>query len=384
MPKTETTEKVGLVATKSDALESSNLRKSSRVKRLKTFKDEIVFYSPSCTKNYNMPAEEATQLTQTVSFLRTTGRKTSVSSSMPVNSSETTRIGNKLETKAVSRRYFQSLKSMSSIKPKRLLNLKLDQKKSLRIKQRKAELASNESEGRKKERKDLLKQLIESSQLQLKKQQELIEKQLSKHRQQKMKRKMLRLLKRKQRLENEREEMSKSQQQQLDVPTLNSIGEEEVFDCLQAASSKSLDGDDTSSSQIEAIRCNFSNCDKLFRKQSLLEYHLKYHHYVDVKSFTTSDFEKIILSTPNLMEEAKLNRKIQGDSNQANDSNGLSAVNQTLANAYHTEQVLDDDFNWHEIGYSENDEDPYDIVHCECGDHTTNGFMIQVFFWLIL
>ena len=52
------------------------------------------------------------------------------------------------------------------------------------------------------------------------------------------------------------------------------------------------------------IKCIFSNCDKTFRKDTLLENHLKYHHYVNLNMF--GSFEK---AKKNLDFSAKESKK---------------------------------------------------------------------------
>ena len=73
---------------------------------------------------------------------------------------------------------------------------------------------------RKRKKKDMIKKLIESSQLQLRKQQELIESQLKLHRHEKTKRKMLKLLK-KQRLIDEQRNFAMENLNSFDVNETN-------------------------------------------------------------------------------------------------------------------------------------------------------------------
>lgn len=138
----------------------------------------------------------------------------------------------------------------------------------------------------------------------------------------------------------------------------------------------------------EPIRCNFSNCDKTFRKQSLLEYHLKYHHYVDMKTFNTFDLEQIILSTPSVKFETLLSKQKPPVSKKVSEKlagETKKAVPEKKTDASSTQDQMEmsnveKDPDWIEIYSNDKNEDPYDVVHCACGNHSSLGFMIQVSF----
>jgi len=144
----------------------------------------------------------------------------------------------------------------------------------------------------------------------------------------------------------------------------------------------------------EPIRCNFSNCDKTFRKQSLLEYHLKYHHYVDMKTFNTFDLEQIILSTPSVKFETLLSKQKpsvvrKADKLSTMASNEENKKPQQEADSNMTlDQIelsnVEKDPDWIEMYSNDKNEDPYDVVHCACGNHSSLGFMIQVSFSVLV
>ena len=221
--------------------DSSNQRKSTRVKKLKTFKDEIVYFPPSSVKTYNISPDAANSKSlvavapEEIPPPVNSKRKLSTSSvqgiavqspeSRPAEAAaakrpklraeappatETTK--RKLEEEAKKARlesYFSSLKVAKSKKSIAKSRLNLTAPKGVH------------KEGtRKRTKKDMIKKLIESSQLQLRKQQELIESQLKLHRHEKTKRKMLKLLK-KQRLIDEQRNFAMENLNSFDVNETN-------------------------------------------------------------------------------------------------------------------------------------------------------------------
>ena len=319
-----------------------NQRKSTRVKKLKTFKDEIVYYPPSSTKTYNIiiPEVESAEPTKVIK------RKLSVNSI----EADLTNVKVNVPVKKVKIQQTDHLKraitrSTREKKTNPLIQGYLKSVKLARSKKIKSTKSDHiiSKEKKRKKKKDLIKKLIESSQLQLKKQQELIELQLKQHRHEKTKRKMLKLLK-KQRLMEE--------QRNFTMENLNNIH--------KMNSNCSNNGQESS---FLPIRCNFSNCDKTFRKQSLLEYHLKYHHYVDAKTFNNYDLEQIILSTPSVQLETTLASKSKSVSKKVDKDETFNKI--------------EEDPDWQDIYSNDKNEDPYDIVHCSCGNHSSIGFMIQ-------
>ncbi len=123
----------------------------------------------------------------------------------------------------------------------------------------------------------------------------------------------------------------------------------------------------------DPIRCNFSNCEKTFRKQSLLEYHLKYHHYVDMKTFNSFDFEQIILSTPSIQMETLATKQRASKQKLDSITDEMPADKSSLTD----NKKIEDDPDWKDIYSNDKNEDPYDVVHCACGNHKSVGLMIQ-------
>lgn len=108
---------------------------------------------------------------------------------------------------------------------------------------------------------------------------------------------------------------------------------------------------------------------------------MKYHHYVDMKTFNNFDFEQIVLSTPSIQLETLACKQRTSSKKTIESSIDISAADET-------NQDLDDEFSkkieedpdWKEIYSNDKNEDPYDVVHCACGNHSSVGFMIQVSF----
>jgi hypothetical protein len=99
-----------------------------------------------------------------------------------------------------------------------------------------------------------------------------------------------------------------------------------------------------SSPPMELIRCKFSNCDKTFRKQHLLDYHIKYHHYEDGRIIEVVTKKRKLTQNEDFDSSFKESKKIKID-----------------------EKV-------------EEECDPYEVIHCKCEKNISVGFMIQVYF----
>ena len=126
------------------------------------------------------------------------------------------------------------------------------------------------------------------------------------------------------------------------------------------------------------IRCTYSNCDKTFRKRVLMEYHLKYHHYVDVDAMRAYDprapigggfgavaaFTSTLTATPPRSMLSK--RSIGGGGGEVGE--GCDAA--LYADEYMCEEA--------ESGAEDDEDEANSVVHCRCGDHGSSGFMIQV------
>lgn len=101
----------------------------------------------------------------------------------------------------------------------------------------------------------------------------------------------------------------------------------------------------SSVSAPQMIGCKFAGCTKTFRKQSLLDYHIKYHHYED-------------------------GRVIEGKNRKRKQSvDGEESV----------KKVKDSDLSGKKSskGDAEDLEEPYEVISCKCGRSTSDGFMIQ-------
>ena len=222
----------------------------------------------------------------------------------------------------------------------------------------------------KKDKKKLLKKLIESSQQQLKQQQELIEKQLKKHEHKKSQKKLQKLLKQQQlQLQLQIQQQIQFQQHQIQqqniffpaTPQPQPPQQQQLFNNLLfnpnliKSMSQTSVGSSTGTSSLsnEPIKCHFEDCKKTFRKQSLLEYHLKYHHYaLQTPSLaSTNPMSPVIVTpTPTLTKKVSVTSKRNSSQNHnaSEDSND----------------------------YYEGD-DPYEVIHCKCGNNVSIGFMIQ-------
>jgi hypothetical protein len=104
---------------------------------------------------------------------------------------------------------------------------------------------------------------------------------------------------------------------------------------------------------IELIRCKFSNCDKTFRKQHLLDYHIKYHHYEDGR----------------IIEVVTKKRKLTQTGDDSLDNSLIVKESKKIK--------IEDKRNEDE---EEEEGDPYEVIHCKCDKTISVGFMIQVLF----
>lgn len=236
-------------------------RKSLRVKRLRTFTEEIVFDSPSSSIAYNLASMRKEKSPERID------------------------------------------KTVKRVNEKRS-GKKVTKKQALE--------ADEERRKRKKNKKDkrkLFEELIRNSKIQLEKQQRLIAKQLEEHSLKKSQKKLQKMIKKHQKL-------------------INSEA------CIIDRGS--------GSGNLMPISCTFENCTKTFRKQSLLDYHLKYHHYIC--------------------------------------SDGTLKNNQTKKVSVTKKKKKDQSFDDYSYGNSlklEDEIDPYEVIHCNCSNNINKGFMIQ-------
>lgn len=263
--------------------------------------------------------------------------------------------------------------------------------------------------------------MIETSKKQLQHQQELIEKQLKRHEHKKSQKKLQKILRRQQR-EQERQQREQEQnnllQQQQNSLFFQSneliisqlIQQSRLFEMSQNMNMATANNrqfsvtDDEKEIQsrkdkisTEPIFCTVENCNKTFRKQSLLDYHLKYHHYITntpkINSTTDTASTSAVDTNTNILSSAPKKRRLSSSMNDKLNRKKsflkLTSLNASLnltknsidENAEIDVDDNDDVFIGDLIGLSDlNDEkgDPYEVIHCKCGTHTSNGFMIQV------
>lgn len=245
-----------------DQIEQISARKSLRVKRLRTFTEEIVFDSPSSSIAYNLA----------------------------------------------------SLRKEKTPEQTNKIAKQIHEKKSVKKAAKKQDSEQDEERRRrkknKKDKRKLFEELIRNSKIQLEKQQKLIAKQLEEHSLKKSQKKLQKMIKKHQKLINSEVCIGKS------------------------------------GNSLLPISCTFENCTKTFRKQSLLDYHLKYHHYIgpglSVQNIQNSQTKKMTMS-----------KKKKKNSHPNDDY------------SYGNSLKLDDEI------------DPYEVIHCACSNNINKGFMIQ-------
>ena len=115
----------------------------------------------------------------------------------------------------------------------------------------------------------------------------------------------------------------------------------------------------SSSAAGAPIQCHFAECKKSFRKQSLLDYHLKYHHYANTAAATTAP------SVAGVNQGGR--RRRASTQHQQHQSSDDVVDDEERANE------VDDEVEEEE----EEEEDPYEVIHCKCGSQSSLGFMIQ-------
>ena len=412
-----------------------SLRKSSRVKRLKTFKDEIVFYSSttiaymdestsqdllSAYSKQKKRASTSTVETPASAVVKAAEKESNnIEQSIENSNRSNIKISDSESTKKI-QKYFQSLRPSTGIKKTAAYRQKTqsnrneisDETYSPSEKKKKAkrpvsDLQRKLLKQRKEKKQEIIQKLIESSQITLKKQQELLEKQMKRHQHMKLKKKMLKMIRK-----------QKQQQQRLNFGHHLLADSAAVSAVLAASIPSAVSSLDNLTAQFNLnvnnslpiqpilntyptsyqnsnslllnndllpIRCNFSNCEKTFRKQSLLEYHLKYHHYVDVNLFNNFDSSMSSCQLNNLKPPSKKAKSrnnspslidLKQEQIAAEDSNGIKSSRNSVLS------LLEPDSMEYDIELDDDEEDdPYDVVHCSCGNHKTDGFMIRCKFF---
>ena len=108
----------------------------------------------------------------------------------------------------------------------------------------------------------------------------------------------------------------------------------------------------------ELIRCKFANCDKTFRKQHLLDYHIKYHHYEDGR----------IIEVVTKKRKLTQNDESNFDSSQTKECKRLK-IDEKVKKKEEAEEKKE---------ALEEEGDPYEVIQCKCDKNISVGFMIQV------
>ena len=420
-PTPESTPTPAPVQTQSEDL---NVRKSLRVKRLRTYTDEIVFDSPASSITYNLasvsnplsllPHVEAS--TEPVSAKKRKPSADQTKKEAEKAEAEVAEAKKEENTKTV-QNYFKSLKLFKSTRkgagktmesdsnaprtsrirkpnqPEVLPEeeeqkaLEPDEPKFKSKKEKKRYLKKLEKKLRKKNKENFLKQLIQSTQ-QLKQQQELIEKELKKHEDKKSKKKLQKLLKKQQVQPQPVQQIPHypiNQTVNVFFPPDNAFFKHQtssffpnspyilpITPQIKVPNTPML----VHAQSNEPIVCTMPNCTKTFRKQSLLEYHLKYHHYVDLNSPMPLQLQAQAQANPMSPQSAPKRPKARATRRSSSNQTDTTRTNKDSMSNFGDE---DSSFLFDGLDNLEDDDtaDPYEVIHCKCGNHTSIGFMIQ-------
>jgi hypothetical protein len=413
------------VATKNTSNTSSDIRKSLRVKRLRTFTEEIVFDSPASSITYNLASISSPVVASSSNLAVSNPKRRKVENtdqSLPPEQVSEANENSKQNIKHEKKKEKTEdlIKETLKLAKNKHSKLKLDQMKleeknknekkkenkkpKEKEKQNQAKLEEEETPNKKrkkkkKDKKELLKKLIETSQQQLRQQQMLIEKELEKKTQKK-----LRKLLRKQEFALQQQiqqntlsiflnnqlirEQFQSNNIMLNSPTTNLMknsqstfnkvpktptptpnpsfynllnSNTETVEQIQLQTGK-LESQRSSS---EPIKCTFANCDKTFRKQSLLDYHIKYYHYANQTS--ESNPTTTALSNQTVLDENDKNL------NETETKLPTALSNQTITQP--RKRRIQSNSNTTKQATCR--EDPYEVIHCKCAQNINRGFMIQ-------
>lgn len=126
------------------------------------------------------------------------------------------------------------------------------------------------------------------------------------------------------------------------------------------------------------IRCDIAECGKTFRKQSLLDYHLKYQHNNQLANLA------VVNNNNNSIEQQQQQRRLSTNSNQPQTQTPKRKLNSTSSTSTSTTTTTTNGSSSSSAikkstatcDYREGDE-PYEVIYCTCGEHTSEGFMIQ-------
>ena len=418
---------------------TSSVRKSLRAnKRLRSFTDEIVFDSPlPLTRHINMDATSqsaspiAAPTTISVSSNTAPSITSSASKRKPSQTVDTpTKRDDELKTtkeklknnKSITaeleppktpskkQKRDQEVTVPKSIKNVSQKTMKKDEP-SLIKKMPKSKISKREQKKLKKiekknKKKLLLEKLLESSRQQLKQNQEMIEEEVKRHEEKKSKKKLKKLL---------RQQQQQQQQQQLQISSVNNLNMffppsfqtqlinpnffqnlnlhvESQQSRLQQHNKSTPSAPITPIVQVsnistEPIKCNYKDCNKTFRKQHLLDYHLKYHHYVSAN--TSLDLTSPLIQQQNqymLQQEVQKQTPQTPATPSATNKRAVKRANRLSTSSSHTtvnkeeENATEDGLVFDEFDQEIEEEtsiDPYEVIHCKCSNHTSEGFMIQ-------
>jgi len=406
--------------TQNAANTSSDIRKSLRVKRLRTFTEEIVFDSPASSITYNLASISSPVVTALTNLPASSAKRKKVDNSASEQQAEAKENSKQKTLKEENKKTDKTddlIKETLKLAKNKHSKIKLDQlqaeeksknekkreSKKLKEKHKQEQISLEEDTStntkrkkKKKEKKELLKKLIETSQQQLRQQQMLIEKELEKKTQKK-----LRKLMRKQEFALQQQiqqntlniflnnqlirEQFQSNNIMLNSPAANLITSglsnsqsnlnnkipktpaptpNPSFFNLQNLNTETQSGKlESQRSSSEPIKCTFANCDKTFRKQSLLDYHIKYYHYANQPSAANS-------TTTVAPNETQLNE------NEKNATDSEIKLATDLSNQT-TAQPRKRRVQSNTTKQTGCREDPYEVIHCKCAQNINRGFMIQ-------
>jgi hypothetical protein len=280
---------------------------------------------------------------------------------------------------------------------------------------------------KKNKKKLLLEKMLESSRQQLKQNQEMIEEEIKRHEKKKSKKKLKKLLRQQQQQQMQQPANNlnmffpPSFQSQLMnpnfFPNLNlnpeaTLSSTRPFSQTSQAQNISIalspmvssiaqTSSNTSSSPAEPIRCNYKDCNKIFRKQHLLDYHLKYHHYVSSTN-NNNNAAQLDLTLPLLQQQSQYlssqqdarppltpqtplsatNKRAVKRTSRLSTSSSHTTVNKDSISLIDEDNQIENTLASRELDADleeeqENGIDPYEVIHCKCGNHTSEGFMIQ-------
>ena len=301
-------------------------RKSSRVKETRTYNlNTIVFDSPMSKLTYSNGNSSKRKRGEDEPSRGHEEPETSV-----VEEEEE---AHKAKAQSKVKSYFKQLSQSKKIKKLSSVSVAAAslKKKSIRTsneKNKKKKKKHHDHHKKKRLQKELFERLVETSKSNV----ELIEKELNERQSKKMRKRLHKLMKQRQREEEMRKQALMSHIQ---------ASLSQSFLLQQQTSTTTSVEKPVETISKEPIMCTWADCKKSFRKQSLLDYHIKYHHCKSASEVVKSS--STLLLTTVSSKEAK--------------SGSKSAAACTTTT---TKEV-----------------DAYEVIHCKCGQNVNRGFMIQ-------